>query len=464
MISTTKSLALRALAVLAASGLLLAGATEVTAQEQEEQAGEECVLEPSGPVNTAAEALEMARAQPEGSEQAATHYREALNALRGPLSEDTDDPATYVLAAQAHIGLGEYEDADRLLDRFEELAPECGQAAWNTRYNAWATAYNDGIQAYQSGDEEVALQSFEAANLIHDDPRSYNNAALLHHQRGDTERAVELWRGAIQADGDEEQIRNAVDNLAEVFRGEERPEEAVEVYETYLENHPDDVVIRIRYAAALRDVGRAEEATEIFQEVMARDDLNDGQWNQVGIGLFDGENYEEATQAFRKGREVNPYAKDLMENLVSASIQADQPGAVAALADTLVGWYPYDLSSHQLKAHVLSRMGENQPAMQALQVGESTPVVFQEIQMARTGENTWTVRGILAAREEGAGQQMTIPFEFLGTDGEVLRTEEVSVQAPPAGQSTTVELQVSSEQPIAGFRYGANGGGADGTG
>lgn len=458
MISTTKSLALRALATLAASGLLLVGAADVSAQEEEQEpAGEECVLEPSGPVNTAAEALEMARTQ-EGSPEAATHYREALTALEEPLAEGTDDPAAYVLAAQAHIGIGEYEEADQHLDRFEELAPECGEAARNTRYNAWATAYNDGIQAYQSGDEETALQNFQAANLIHDDPRSYNNAALLYHQRGETERAVELWREAMQANGDEEQVRSAVDNLAEVYRAEERPEEAVEVYETYLEEHPDDVVIRIRYASALRDVGRTDEATQIFQEIMGREDLTEGQWNQVGIGLFDAENYEEAREAFQKGREVNPFAKDLMENLISASIQADQPGTVSSLADTLVSWYPYDNSSHQLKAHVLSRMGQGQQAMQALQAGEDTPVVFQEIQMARTGENTWTVRGVLAAREQGGGQQMTIPFEFLGEGGEVVQTEEVTVQAPPAGQSTTVELQVSSQQPIAGFRYGADGG------
>lgn len=461
MIAATRWLTTRVLPSAAAFGLAL-GAAELGAQEGQEAAedpqAEECVLEPSDPVSAAAEALEAAREREGTGEDAAADYRRALEALQGPLEQGTDDPATLILAAQAHIGIGDYQEADGLLDRFEQLAPECDEAARNTRYNAWAEAYNDGIRAYQAGDEEAALASFEEANTIHGDPRSYNNAALLHRQRGDTDRAVELWREAVRSDGDAEQVRSAIENLTEVLRAEDRPDEAIGVYEEYLERYPDDTAVRIRYAMALQEAGRGDEATPILDDVMGREDLDAGQWNQIGIGFFDSENYERALEAFRSGREANPYAKDLMENMVSASIQADRPGEVAALADTLVNWYPYDRSSHQLKAHVLSRMGQGQQAMQALQRGEETPYVFQAIQMAQAGEDRWIVQGTLASREAGGGESLTLPFEFVGPDGEVVQTEEVSVQAPPAGQSTTVRVEVQSERPIAGFRYGTGGG------
>lgn len=447
MMRSSKWLALRGTAVVGALGFLLAGAGELPAQE------EECVLAPSGPVTNAAEALEKAMGSDDPEEQA-REYRRALNALQGPLDDQTDDPAVHILAAQAQIGFGDYESADRHMDRFEELAPECRQEAHDTRYNAWATAFNEGIQAYQMEDTDAALNWFENASTIYADPRSFNNAALLYQQKGETERALELWREAVATGGEPDQVQSAMDNLTHTLQNQGRADEAIAIYEDYLEEHPDDAVARIRYAMLLQDSDRAEEGAAIFREVMDSEDLDASQWNLVGIGLFDTQSYQEAAEAFARGRQVNPYHKDLMEHLVSASIQAGNPGDVNALADTLVDWFPYDAQAHQLRAHSLSRLGQSPEAMQALQRGEDTPVAFQSIQMGQATPDTWVVQGTLASREAGAGQSLTIPFEFIDLDGNVVATQEVTVQTAPAGQSTTVQLEVTSQEPIAGFRYG----------
>lgn len=435
---------------------VLSGGLAAQEQEQEQQAaGAECELQPSPAVNSAAQSLQMAQnAQNEEDRRAA--YENAVDALGPTLAEDGAEGTPYLLAAQARVGLGEYERADSLLNVFLEKSPECTEHADNTRYNAWVELYNQGIQAYQQGEAEQALDRFEAANLIYDDPRSYNNAAILHQQQGDTDRAIELYRQAVQAEeGDPEQVRQALSSLGELLLAEGQTEEAVNVYRDYLEDNPEDMVARVDYGLALREAGQADSAAAIFAELRERpaDELTAEQWVRAGVGLYRAEEYEGAVEAFQKARERNPYHKEAMENLVSAATQTEAAGEVVGVADTLVQWYPYDEQNYNALATVLSRTQDNARALQTLQEIEGAPFAFQNLQMQQANETTWVVQGEVTAREGGAEQSYTIPFEFVGPDGQVVATEQLTLQAPASGETQPFTVEVTSEQPIAGFRY-----------
>lgn len=433
--------------------LLLAPAG-LSAQEQEEQqaAGQECKLQASEAASKAAAAIEEARNAQE-PQQARQAWQRALEAVVPAVSGGSEDPTPYILAAQANIGLGNYEEADRLLDRFMEIAPECGEPAENTRYNAWVGLYNQGIQAYQSGNPEEALQHFEKANLIHEDARSYNNAAILHMQQGNQEKAKELYRNAIQAGGEEEQVTNAVTNLAEILISEGKEAEAITVYEDYLADNPDDVAVRVDYALQLSEAGQADSAVAILEQILQREGLNAEQWNRVGVALFNAEEYERSVTAFTKARTANPLGKEGMENLVSALIQAGVAGEALPLADTLVAWYPYEMGNYQLLAAALAKSDQSPKALQVMQQGETTPITFESLQMAEADEGVYVIQGTVTGSEAAAGTTMTIPFEFLGADGHVVHTEELTLQVPAAEQSETVRMQVSVGQEVAGFRY-----------
>ena len=52
-----------------------------------------------------------------------------------------------------------------------------------------------------------------------------------------------------------------------------------------------------------------------------------------------------------------------------------------------------------------------------------------------------------------AGQTVTIPFEFVSATGDVLGSENLTLQLPAAGQTETFRLDFQSAVPVAGFRY-----------
>lgn len=439
----------RAVALATACAGLLAP-TAATAQEQESA----CQLEGSPGAQTASEKFAEARdaASPEAAQAA---YMAAWDAVKNDMETN---PTAAFLAANAAIGLGNYEEADRLLDLFLERKPDCAAEATNTRYNGWVTLYNEAIQAYQEGDNARALERFEVANMFHPDLRGFNNAALLHMEMGETDEAIATYEMALESDveGDEEQRRQIITGLGDLLASEGRPDEAAAAYASYLEEHPDDVVARIRYALSLMSTDRAEEAAGIFEEILSRDDLTTQQWVEVGVGLYNSESYADAATAFGKARSQNPYNKEAMENLVNASVQAGETGQVLALADTLVNWYPHEPANYQLLATALARSDKDMEAMQALQTGETLTVVFELVQMAQANDGSYVVRGSVEARE-GAPASIEIPFEFLGADGSVVATETLALSLPAAGESQRFDLTVTSETPIAGFRYGKTG-------
>lgn len=448
MRSAMKTPTLSRLALGVALGALLLHPGAADAQEGD------CRLEPNPAVETAQAAIRQAQ-DAASPEQAEPKWREALSALRGRL--DGDDAAALLLAARAHIGLWNYDEAARLLDRFVLLAPECGEPANNMRFNAWVDAYNQAISAYQEGDEDRALQNFETANLIYDDARSFNNAALLYREKGETDKAMEMYRKAVETGGDEEQMRGAIENLTGLLAEQGRDEEALTVCERYMEEHPDDQLVRVKCAVVLARSGRVEQARPILEEVLAGDDLSGDEWNWVGVDLFNAEEYEKSADAFRRAYEKKPYDKDALENLVTALVQVERHEEAVSAAETLVERYPYDAVNYQLLASSLANTNRGREALGKLQESEGLPVLLESLRLTSSGEGVYLIRGVARGQGRG-GVSLTIPFELVGPDGSVLGTEDLTLTAPAEGESREFDVTIRAEGEVAGFRYRKAGG------
>lgn len=421
-------------------------------------AQEECQFEGSVGANTAAEKFREITDETPDSEAMAL-WQEALEAVRPEL--DGENAVAYLMATQALLGLGQLDEALELITTFDELAPECGSYSENMRMNGWVRHFNAGIDRYNAGDTQGALESFVGATAFRPDLRSTNNAALIYLETGDTENAIATYRIGLENPGDEpdpEQLQSAIRGLGDALTAAGRSDEALDAYGSYLEEHPDDVVVQINYALAASDAGMESEATEIFSSVLARDDLDPQQWVQVGVGLYNASDYEGSATAFGKARSANPFNKEAMENYVNASVQANRPGPVLALADTLVAWYPYDQTNYQLLASALARASMDERAMQVIADQEAADIVFHSVQMGGGSGGNYVVRGTLEAK--GATGTLVIPFEFLSEGGEVIATETLTMGAPAAGQTEDFQFSVTSGVPIAGFRYGKNGSGS----
>ena len=443
--------------------LLAAGPALLHAQEGEGgEQGAQCPLEGKEITRQARDRLVQAgQLDSIAPEQAQQQYQQALTRLRLALKQDSADATAHLLASRAYIGLDRYAAADSMLARFTELLPQepCQRVAQRERQAAWASAYNAGIRAYRSGSDSAALGSFERANVIKEDPRSLNNAALLNQRTGDTERAKELYRRSMEIAENPEQLRGAAINLAELLRNQGQTDSSLAIYASFLREHPGDVRATINYAVSLRTAGQEDSAQAVFQSLLERDDLGFRQWFNVGTGLLQSSSYDGAIRAFSQARETRPYDKPSMENLVQAHMGVGNFGRAATLADSLVDWYPYQKGLYRSLMQALDRQGRTETVQRILPQIQNMPLEFPRLNMVRQGSGSYVVRGQVTGRTM-AGQQVTIPFEFFDAQGEVVATEEATLTLPSQGQTQAFQLQVQADAAVAGFRYGEVGGGS----
>lgn len=433
------------------TGAAVLGATGLDAQEEDSQ---ECQLQGTEVTRQAEELIDQGtQLDTVAPEEAASNFQQALTRVQLAMKQNEEDATARWLAGRAQLGLGDFEAADARFEEFVEMKPACRDLVQTARNNAWVQAYNTGIRAYQSGEDSTALENFEKANVIYDDARSVNNAALLHQQRGNAERAEELYRHSREIAGDTAQYRAASINLAELLRQQDRTDESLEIYQSYLGEHPADVDAAINYAVSLRTVGREDSAQAVFDGLLDRDDLTFEQWFNAGLGLIESQSYEGARLAFERARELRPYDKLAMQNLAQVNMGLENFGRAAAIGDTLVDWYPYQKDLYRTLMQSHDRQGNTERVQQILPQLQGMPLEIPQVNLVQPSAGTWRVQGQITARG-AAGQTVTIPFEFFDRSGSTITSQELTVELPSEGTSQRFEFDVSADEPIAGFRYG----------
>lgn len=442
-----------------AGALLAVGVTGLAAQEGQQAV--QCPLEAKAITADIEELVnEGVRLDTAAPAEATQKYQEALTRVQLALKQDPEDAATHWLAGRVYTGLDRYADADSMLTRFTELMPEegCRQLAQEVRRRAWAKAYNAGVRAHQAGSDSLAMAKFEDANRVFEDARSLNNAALLHQQRGNLDRAEELYRRSLDIAGKGEPQRVAAVNLAEVLRSKGETDRALQRYRQYFENRPGDAQAKIKYAQALREAGQTDSANAVFDQVMQDGDLGFQEWFNLAVGLTQSQSYEGAVRAFEEARRSRPYHKPTMQYLMQAYVGAGNAARAVALGDTLVSWFPYEEGLYRTYMQALDRQGRTERVQQLLPRLQSLPLEIPRLELTRRGQNRYVLRGQVTGRAR-AGQEVTIPFELLDNQGNVVATRRATLTLPSQG-ARAFQLQFETDQPVAGFRYGEVGSGS----
>lgn len=89
-------------------------------------------------------------------------------------------------------------------------------------------------------------------------------------------------------------------------------DKAAEYYASALEVEPANVDVRTDMGTCLRQMGRQQEALEVFRESVARDPKHWKSWFNIGIiTLYDLGDYRQAEEAFGKVLELNPGSFDM---------------------------------------------------------------------------------------------------------------------------------------------------------
>src|SRR5438309_9884404 len=135
---------------------------------------------------------------------------------------------------------------------------------------------NSGNHAWQSGNTDSAIASVRHANAIYTgEPAGFIYIATLLSGAGQPDSAVKYFKLAVRYADDPKfakEKRGARLDLARVYHGATRLDDAVAAYKEYLADYPNDVQAMAALAAAYSRQGKKDEALTLFAQVVEHAD------------------------------------------------------------------------------------------------------------------------------------------------------------------------------------------------
>jgi tetratricopeptide (TPR) repeat protein len=427
-------------------------------------------------------------------------YQKALDQALQSIDKDAGNPAGYFYAGQAYLGLGDISKADQMLDKAEQLWPEYSKETETARERAWVEAYNKSVGLIQAGKDDEAIALLEQADAIYQGrPTARATLASLYQNKGQADKAIEKYRAALeiynkgmpgslppeaQKQWQEGQERS-ISNLAQLLLFQKKYGEAADVYKDYLAKHPDDVQAKVNLAMAYARSENKAEANKIFGELANQSNLTDGQYFDIGVGLFQAEQFEPAASAFRKAVQANAYNRDAAFNLSQALLAEAQkletqrqkatPAEAKKFADQLNPIYDELLSTTQkvltqdpangtalrLAAATAKGKGDlaagpkadewKKKAVDYLTQQQALTAEVVDVRVQATDGGS-KVTGAVLNDKLAPGTPVKIKLTLLDKGGSPLDTQDVTVTA--GAKDTKEAFSVTSKaKDVAGWKY-----------
>ncbi len=453
--------------------------------------------------DTRAASVYLAQASLADGEAARPHYEQALASALSAIERDPSNPRAYLIAGQAAVGTGNWEQADSMFARAESLRPALADQIDAEREEGWVMAYNVGAEALGTGDHAAALEGFRGADRLYQGrPEARMALGMLYAREGDTDAAIEAYRGMLdilaepaavdlpeeQLEAWEEDRQAATFNLANLLAQTGRYGEAADALTQFLDESPATMDAATRRQAMtaratfLAQAGRGDEADALYEELMGEGDLGANEYFQIGIGLFNSGDYERAAEAFATSARMNPYSRDaqlnLVQSLYSAALDLEEQPQTAARDEQLREMYQqlldaadrvqefdplnrnllgFTLRAYRAKADI----SDAAEADRLLRRSQDVFRAYQEqqyevsdivISFGQGGQAT--IEGTLINLTATPGQEVAIQFTILDENGNALDTATARATLPAQEETETFSADVDlSGGEMAGWRY-----------
>lgn len=149
-------------------------------------------------------------------------------------------------------------------------------------------------------------------------------------------------------------------------------ERSLGYFDRALRLRPDYDDIYNNYGLSLMNLGRIEEAKELFRRGIARSpDKTPFAYRNLGLALLKQERWEEALEAYEKGLEKHPYMVDMKADLAMVKARLGDTEGALALLDDVIDKYPGHVIALVKRALLHRQIGRGdlaeQDARQAIQ-------------------------------------------------------------------------------------------------
>ena len=191
---------------------------------------------------------------------------------------------------------------------FEEIEKLANKYPMNARYRLLM-----GDLHLENEETEKALACYQQAHEIDpDDPRYIVSMANYYDQTGDKEAAEQEIRDALV--NEKLDVETKVGILSRYVERLQQTQEGIEnansLFQTLLDQHPEDTELKLMYGSLLMAQQKEEEAKFQFQLVTEMEPSNEGAWQQLLNISLKGEDIPEVIRICTRCKELFPEAPE----------------------------------------------------------------------------------------------------------------------------------------------------------
>jgi tetratricopeptide (TPR) repeat protein len=430
--------------------------------------------------------------------------RDAKNSLVRAITErgQEENPGAWFYLGRTYLYQGDVLGADSALTRAEELAPECAVEAVDLRVRTWrgiAEAADLQVQAQQV-DSAIATYRFALA-IYRAEARAYSNMGSMFELAGQPDSAVAYFRQAANMDTEvggtpDPEVARAVRRVAQLyaeadnadsagvylerliasavaandsagrdaatsalgrimFRAQRYPE-ALAAFKRLAEWRPGDDNAKRNLASIYQAAGHEDSAQAIYAELgmavtPAVDTTSAVYLINRGAGKYREGQFQDAAQDFQRAVTAEPANRVALVNLALAYNELEDGAKLVEAAKRSIARDPYHELSHRFLVQGYVFLQENELAREAVAQLEGLPISVDSV-TASPRQDGLSVTGVAMGRDNGPSAPMVLVFEFVGGDGAVLSTGEVSLESLAPGAASRFVV-VGQGSGIVDWRY-----------
>ena len=370
--------------------------------------------------------------------------------------------------------------ADSAITIVEQSSPAC--AAYMAPFRqqkAWLNVTNAAINALNANQLDSAeVFANRSLRLDRTSPYPYTVLASVAKVRKNMPAAIEYSKKVVETSGNDSsyadvkeraifEIGSATTDAALKATGAEKQRLAREAIAAWsqLTDSKDDLQAQAAVANLQRvyiAAGDSAQLGKLYAPMIAEPaKFSEGALLQAGVVASNFKRPDDAALLFEGVVARNPYSRDALNNLAASYLQAGENEKAGPIIDKLVGLDPSNPDNWMLYAYSYVGKLKNVTDAKLKKAYNDSLVVFNNksekmplkvsfTEFSRNSEGT-----ILAGTIENRGtaaKTYPLAIELLGSKGEVVYTETVSVG--PVTPKQTKEFRIKSDKTgVAGYRY-----------
>ena len=285
-------------------------------------------------------------------------YEKCIELYNKALAIKPDDRNILNQLASAYQNAKQY---DKAIELFEELITKFPENKQNYLFSL--------MRAYQqAGRNEDAIKTAE--EYIKENPsqaQSYATAASLYNNLKDYDKAIQMYRKAIELEENTDNQANYLMQIGQIYAQQKKYEEAEKAYEEAKTKSDQEWVqqnANSQINQLYQQMGKTDELTNKYEAKLKEEPKNLELLKQLAEIYSQNRQYEKCIELYKKALEIKPEDRNLLSKLASAYQNAKQYEKAITLYEELIAKFPENKQSYLSSLmYAYQQAGRNEDAI-----------------------------------------------------------------------------------------------------